>query len=197
MHTTKVYTRNRGTPQNHSLDRSKRSTSCPSCFNPRYWLNRGFGEPQGTEISLDWASTHSTTTILTAPSQLLWTQYSSYVQVLLLQAAGTHHAKSEVIVEEVRSAWSDAAMGIGTVDLHLILRLVEHTWWCPKCSCNILARVSKQNLPTKTLFARFQETGWTWQQSERMLKCKQVRKCINSARILAYLLTLAQLSCKI
>jgi hypothetical protein len=82
------------------------------------------------------------------------------------------------------------------VDLHLILRLVEHTWWCPKCSCNILACVSKQNLPTKTLFARFQETGWTWQQSERMLKCKQVRKCINSARTLAYSLTLAQLSCK-
>ena len=179
-----------------ALDRSKRSTSWPNCFNPRYWLNRGRGWPQRTEISLDWESTHSTTTILTAPSQLLWTQYGNYVKVVLLQAAGTHHAKSEVIVEEVRSAWSNAAMGIGTVDLHLILRLVEHTWRCPKCSCNVLARVSKQNLPTKTLFARFQETGWTWQQSERMLKCKQGRKCINSARILAYSLTLAQLSCK-
>ena len=97
-------------------------------------------------------------------SQLLWTQYGSCIQVLLVQAAGTHHAKSEVIVEEVRSAWSNAAMGVGTVDLHLILRLVEHTWWCPKCSCNILACVSKQNLPTKTLFARLQETGWTWKQ---------------------------------
>jgi hypothetical protein len=41
---------------------------------------------------------------MTAPSQLLWTQYISYVKHVLLQAGGTHHAKFEVNVEEVRFA---------------------------------------------------------------------------------------------
>jgi len=77
MHTTTVYTGNRGTPQtilNLSTRQTQEVNFMPKLLQPQVLTEQGAWSAQESRNILDWESTHSTTTILPAPSQLLWTQ---------------------------------------------------------------------------------------------------------------------------